>query len=225
MIDWNWADLNGLKPVDRITHPTPDTLVTILNEQRDAIAPGGDEGGQNVKMSQLTRKKKKAKKILIIMDDAIAESKLINSPQFLKLFIQGRHYNICSMICTQSYVKVPRSVRIQATHVSMFPSRSSEIERIYADFGPKELSKKEFVSMVQVATTPAKDDSFPFLYVDVFARPEERFRRNFTHRITKTPSMKKSPQNSSQRKRKRLKSDSDTDNEHSRPSDYMHGHH
>jgi len=62
----------------------------------------------------------------------------------------------------------------------MFPSRASEIERLYSDHGPKELTKNEFTELVQEATDPVEGDEYPFLYVDVFAPAKHRFRRNFT---------------------------------------------
>jgi hypothetical protein len=143
-IDVTWSDLPGLADKDRHTHPTPALLDKIMNDQKRAIQGTTSDIPPHVSATTLSKKKEKAPKILIIGDDAIAESKLINSPQFLKLFIQGRHYNISTMLMSQSYMKVPRSVRLQATHVSMFPSRASEIERLHTDHGPKELNKKEY---------------------------------------------------------------------------------
>jgi len=87
------------------------------------------------------------------------------------------------MVLTQSYMKVPRSARIQATHVALFPSKQTEIDRVYKEHGPKEISKKDFFEMVSYAITPSDDSPFPFLYIDVFAKPDDRFRRNYTERL------------------------------------------
>lgn len=183
-IDWNWADLPGLKPKDRISHPTASHLKKILADQMKEISGSRSErASKNVNLKALSRRKQTSPQVLVIFDDAIAESKLINSPEFLKLFIQGRHYNISSMVMTQSYVRVPRSVRLQATHVAMFPSRSSEIDRLYTEHGPRQLNKRDFTEMVQYATQPTEGDQFPFLYVDCFAPVKTRFRRNFTHTL------------------------------------------
>jgi len=97
-IDFVWHDLAGLKPSDRIVQPTPATLQRIFNKQKSAIGGGGGFGKHG---RALARRKKKADKILIIFDDAIAESKLMNSPEFLKVFVAGRHYNISSMVMSQ----------------------------------------------------------------------------------------------------------------------------
>jgi len=179
-MDWTWAGLPGLKDKDRIVNPGPMHLVRILDDQRKAIQGGrsasnSDEAG----LKRMAEKRKTAKKVLIIFDDAIAETSLINSPEFLKIFIQGRHYNISSMVMSQSYMKIPRSVRLQATHISMFPSRSTEIDRVCTEHGPKELTKKEFHELATYATTAREEGDFPFLYIDATAPIGTRYRRNF----------------------------------------------
>jgi hypothetical protein len=185
-LDWTWVDLDGLKPKDRVTKPSPGTLVKILNDQIKKITgknPNASKRLTDSELRKLAKGKQNAPKVLVIMDDAIAESTLIHSPEFMKLFIQGRHYGISIMFMTQGYKQIPRSARIQATNIAMFPSRASEIERLYEDIGPKEMSKRDFTEMVQFAVTPTEDEEFPFLYVDVFAPIDKRFRRNLTEQI------------------------------------------
>lgn len=179
-IDPNWANLKGLDRKNRITDPTPQLLLKILGDQKKAIQGTASDGGVTMSSRALWKKKSNADKVLIIFDDAIAE-KLVTTKQFLKIFIAGRHYGISSMVMTQSYMAVPRGVRLQATHVCLFPSRSTEVERLYTEHGPSRfMNKKDFTEMVQFATTPSDDSPYPFLYVDCFAKPEVRFRRNFT---------------------------------------------
>lgn len=206
-IDYCWADLKGLKPKNRITNPTSELLLKILNDQKkDIQGSTSDVSAQRMSSSQLSKRKQNAKKVLIIFDDAIAESKMINSKEFLKVFVAGRHYGISSMVMTQSYVKVPRSVRLQATHVCMFPSRSSEIQRLYDEHGPKELTKNDFTELVQFATQADESDPFPFLYVDCFAPTKTRFRRGFTNVLEIHDNMNESAelvQSNNKNKRKR----------------------
>lgn len=178
-IDYLWADLAGLEPDHRIDRPSAALLVHILSKQVKAMTGGSMSQLKKFSPAELLRLKKKAPNVLIIFDDAIAESALMTSSAFMKIFIQGRHYNISSMTMTQSYVRVPRSVRLQATHLSFFPSRVSEIERVYNEYGPVAMNRKEFIEMVKFATTPAHDDPYPFLFVDAFAPESTRFRRNF----------------------------------------------
>ena len=60
----------------------------------------------------------KESKILIVFDDLIADminSKRLNSI-ITELFIKGRKLNISLAFMTQSYVKVPKDVRLNSTH-------------------------------------------------------------------------------------------------------------
>jgi hypothetical protein len=177
-IDYMWSNLVGLNSKDRHTKPTEATLKKILEDAIKAIQGTTSDTVPPLPQKQLHRKKEKAKKIWVIMDDAIAESKLINSPVFLKFFYQCRHYGISVTLMSQSYKKIPRSARIQATHVAMFPSVDSEIGRLREDFGPRQLDKKEWANMVTYAITPTEEDPFPFFYIDAKAPLDYRFRRN-----------------------------------------------
>ena len=57
-------------------------------------------------------------KILIVFDDLVADminTKRLNSI-ITELFIKGRKLNISLAFMTQSYVKVPKDVRLNSTH-------------------------------------------------------------------------------------------------------------
>ena len=60
----------------------------------------------------------KKRKILIVFDDMIAA--VINknelNPIVTELFIRGRKLNISIVFITQSYIKVPKNVRLNSTH-------------------------------------------------------------------------------------------------------------
>jgi hypothetical protein len=114
---------------------------------------------------------------LVIIDDAITDTKFLASPGFLKLFVAGRHANISVFAMTQSYVKLPRSVRLQATAISFFPSRPTEIERLYDEHGPVSMNKKQFMGMVMDAIAPTAADKFPFFFIDVNAPLACRYRK------------------------------------------------
>lgn len=172
-IDPTWADLAGLDEEDRVEEPTPEFLGALFAEQRDTI-----ETRLNAKRSNRA-KALKGNLILVIADDAVCESALIRSPEFLKLFIQGRHYGISTMCMTQSYMLVPRSCRIQATHIAMFQSKSTEIDRLWTEHGPHNLSKRKFRNLVEWATTPTPQEQYPFLYIDTTVPTDTRFRRGF----------------------------------------------
>lgn len=161
-IDPVWKDLKGLKKADRIEKLSIKPLKKLLQEQKAKVKSMG---------------KAKASKALLILDDTIGNTQFINSPEFLQIFIRGRHFNISSIVMTQSYVKLPRSVRLQATHAVMFPSFRSEIERLYEDHGPYQLSKNEWFSMVMQACEKTDQEQWPFFYLDTTKPVEERYRR------------------------------------------------
>jgi len=162
-IDPVWKNLAGLSKQDRMEQVDPEKLTRILRKaEKETKAKG----------------KKKTTRILLILDDVIAESKFMHSKEFLKLFIRGRHFMISTMCMTQSYVKIPRSSRIQATHIIFFPSQTTEIERLYSEYGPHQMSKRAFFAMVQEATDPSPEEPYPFLYIDRYAPIDTRFRRN-----------------------------------------------
>lgn len=164
-LDPVWKDLDGCRPSDRVTE---------LNEQ-------GVEKLHDVFEAGLRRTKAmgkdKAPHELVIFDDAIADTKFLNSKEFLKMFVAGRHGNISCMVLTQSYVKVPRSVRMQITALSMFPSRVTEIERLCDEHGPVDMSKNDFISMVKYAITKTETDQYPFFFLDTGVPENRRFRR------------------------------------------------
>ena len=161
-IDPVWKDLKGLKKSDRIEKLKIKPLQKLLKTQESLVKKKG---------------KTNAQKVLLVLDDTIGNTSFIGSPEFLQVFIRGRHFNISSVVMTQSYVKLPRSVRLQATHVAMFPSFRSEIERLYEEHGPYQLNKKQWFSMVMQACQKTKEETHPFFYLDTTKAVEERYRR------------------------------------------------
>lgn len=162
-LDPMWKDLKGMRKRDIHERPKASVLKNLLDKKERDVKRLG---------------KGRAPHTLLILDDCIAESKFMNSPTFLRLFVRGRHANISTIVLTQSYVKVPRSSRIQCSHVVFFPSLSTEIERLYAEYGTHHLSKNAFFALVKEATEPNESETHPFLYIDRYAPIDKRYRRN-----------------------------------------------
>ena len=108
----------------------------------------------------------KKRKILIVFDDMIADminNKKLN-PIVTELFIRGRKRNISIVCITQSYLKVPKDVRLNSTHffiMKMLNKRelqqislnhSSDID--FKDFMKiyKECTKEPYSSLVNDTT-------------------------------------------------------------------------
>jgi hypothetical protein len=164
-VDPTWKNLPSLRLSDRIValdKTSAPVLKSIL-----------DRGVRRVKAMG----KAHAPYELIIIDDAIAATKFMNSEAFLDVFIRCRHGNISLMILTQSYMKVPRSARLQLSALAAFPSRSTELERLFKEHGAFGMSKQEFIQMATHASRITPDNLYPFFYVDCKKPTNERFRR------------------------------------------------
>lgn len=175
-LDPVWKDLEGLRASDRITE----------------LDKGGKEKLFSIFNTSISRAKAtgkdKAPHTLVIIDDGIADQQFMNSREFMKVFIAGRHGNISIMILTQSYSKVPRTPRMQLTALSMFPSKTTEIERLQIEHGPLTLGKWDFIDMVKYATRKTDQDKYPFFFLDTNKPEECRFRKGL-HEILEPKDM------------------------------------
>ena len=116
----------------------------------------------------------KNERMLIIMDDIIANRDFLNSPQALKMFALLRHYQVAIIVLMQSYNKLPRALRINANAVAVFPASQSEVEVLLDEITPAGLKKKEFQRVIQYCT----DGRYDFLYINNHADPGKRVRKN-----------------------------------------------
>lgn len=196
-LDPVWSKLDGLKKKDRISKMSMRPIIKLLQKQEADVKKNG---------------KGNAKKVLVIYDDTIGDNRIINSPEFLISFIRGRHFCVSCIVMTQSYTKVPRSVRLQATAVMVFPSFRSEIERLYDEHGPYQLSKREWYEMVQMAMQKSPDEQYPFFFIDSTKPVEDRYRRCLYDCIVIDPN-----RNPGQSKTKRRKKDEQSEEPSSEP--------
>ena len=122
----------------------------------------------------------KNSKILIICDDCISERVFIKSNILSRLATAGRHSLISTIICSQSYTKVPRVIRLQCQGLIVFPSSNDEIELLCEDLCPPGVSKKEFLDIIKFAT----DERYSFLFVNHHSsNPKDKFRKRFAEII------------------------------------------
>jgi hypothetical protein len=116
-----------------------------------------------------------ASKILVLIDDCVGNKLFIKSDILTKMSIHGRHNLISTVICTQSYTKVPRVIRLQAAGLAIFPSSQSEIKLLIEDYCPANYTKKAFEKVVRFAT----DEPFQFLFIQNHCKKmSERYRKN-----------------------------------------------
>lgn len=137
----------------------PDELAELMAEQKKLIKAHGAD---------------KAPKICIVYDDVISHPRFMKDPMFIKSFIANRHFNFTVFLCTQSWTKVPRAVRLQARGIFYFPGGISEVELLCDEYCPPGLDRNDFKEVVGYATgTP-----YSFLYINKSVPIADRFRRN-----------------------------------------------
>ena len=106
----------------------------------------------------------KENKILIVFDNMIADMILSNklNSAVTELFIRGRKLNISLVFITQSYFKVPKDVRLNATHffIAKIPNkrelRETAINRL------SDISTEDFINIYRECTA----ESYSFLVND-----------------------------------------------------------
>ena len=141
---------------------TEDDLEQIITSRKELIADKGIEW-----VSKNCR-------LLIIMDDIIANQSFLNSPSALKAFALLRHYLCSIIVLTQSYKKIPRSLRLNVNGTIIFPSTQSEIEILLDEITPAGIKKREFQKVIDYAT----DGPYDFLYINNHADRDKRIRKN-----------------------------------------------
>ena len=137
----------------------PGVIGDLMKEQRELIEKKGAH---------------KAPQICLIYDDVIGDRDLMKSPEFVKSFIASRHYNITTMLCSQSYTAVPRRCRLQASNIFYFRGSQSENLLMVEEYSPPGYSKRRMSKLIDFAT----QDKFSFLHINMKVPHEERYRRN-----------------------------------------------
>jgi hypothetical protein len=120
----------------------------------------------------------KAKKVCIIFEDLTANRKLMNSPDFIKAFVQNRHLSCSTIACCHKFNALVRTARMNANHHWVFPCSESEVSRIVDEHQPPELKKSQFVDLVRYAFEPSEDQSRPFLWINLKVPTQTRFRKS-----------------------------------------------
>jgi hypothetical protein len=118
-------------------------------------------------------------KILIIFDDVQSEQKFLRSKIILTAYIRNRHLNISTWLCGQSWTKLPRACRLQASGIYFFPGSQSEMDHMIEEYTPPNCNKKKFEQILKYATK----DKHNFLFINNQQPFEDRYRKNMTEII------------------------------------------
>ena len=141
-------------------------LDSILTNRKDLIEKKGIEWVA------------KNSRVCLIFDDMIAEN-IMKTPEMLKMFALLRHFLCSVVIASQSFKKIPRSIRINSNFVSIFPSLESEIQVMLDEICPSGINKKEFRQIIDRCT----EGRYDFMGIQNHADPGKRIRKNLNEII------------------------------------------
>lgn len=140
----------------------PDQLDEIIRLRKRQIDEDGIE------------KVAKNCRMLIILDDIIANRTFLESPAALKMFALLRHYLVSVIVLIQSYNKLPRALRLNVNALAVFPATQSEVSVLLDEITPAGLSKRDFERVIDDATS----EKHSFLYINHHAEAGARIRKN-----------------------------------------------
>ena len=117
--------------------------------------------------------------ILMVFDDLVLEK---NQSMIQQYFIRGRKVagGISSVYITQSYYKVPKTIRIQCNYIFMKSlSSQRDLKMILNEYS----LGVDLQTMVKIYKYAVSGDKFNFLLIDTDAPDSDKFRRNFLETI------------------------------------------
>lgn len=145
---------------NKIKEQTSEDILYVSNDIEDVVSVDDvDSSLQN----------------LIIFDDMILEN---NLNQVVNFFIRGRHSTCSTIMISQIYMKVPRSIRLNTHYIALFkiPNRREQ-QIIYGEIGYG-LNRNEFKTYFQKAIK----EPFDFFFVDTRAKMKQlMYRKNFNY--------------------------------------------
>lgn len=117
----------------------------------------------------------KTKNILLVFDDVLSKPKFLNSKTIIKLVTACRHFNVSCIFNTQSYKKLPRTIRINARGLIIFPSSLSELIKFAEEQCLPNMTQKRFIQLLQHIT----NEPYQFAFINNDAPMMDKLRKNF----------------------------------------------
>ena len=126
--------------------------------------------------------KNRDKKVLIILDDMIAD--IMRSEKFKaivkELFIRCRKLNISVVFITQSYFRTPKDARLNSTHYILMKMGNKRELKSIAEENSGHLDFKDFLKIYNHCTK----DPYSFMMVDTRPTARVTFKKNFNEPIS-----------------------------------------
>lgn len=147
-----------------------------------------DEGFILNLMAEMKEKKRNHKnievpQILLVFDDMISETNengrgaFTNNSVLSKLFTRGRHFNINTIITSQKYTSLPRTIRVNSLQLILLNMIEGEQETILEEHASKS-RKKDFIKMMERIFDGT--DPYVSLWIDTTSKnPRKKYIVNF----------------------------------------------
>jgi hypothetical protein len=124
--------------------------------------------------------KPKAPHVLLVFDDTVTS--LSNNPKSLlrRLFFQGRHSKISTLVTSQSYTALPRAVRTNADTAVFFETNRKQLSIIAEE---QSVEAEVFYAMMRAAT----EEAYSFLVI-MYKKPiPQRYQLRFSNKFFEVP--------------------------------------
>lgn len=118
-------------------------------------------------------RRSRAKKTLFIYDDCISHKRFWNSHEVRKTFFNNRHFSLSIASLTQQFHSIPRSQRLQCSHIFIFKGiNQRELESLYQTYCPFYMDKKQFYRLFNSVL----DKPYSFILINRYVSPWVMFR-------------------------------------------------
>ena len=115
---------------------------------------------------------------LIIIDDLI-DSKNMRQEAMKSLFFKSRHWSVSVYISSQSYMEMPRALRVNCSNLLIFKPDNSEIKRIVEEQANLYIKdKKDLEHIIQDACFSEKNS---FLHINKQSDPQFWYRKTLKY--------------------------------------------
>lgn len=118
---------------------------------------------------------------LIILDDILEHKPLLNSSFLQALVTRGRHLSISVFIATQSYMRIPRTIRLNCSDVIWYmPRNVGELKRVYDEL-VRDMTMDTFTEL----TNAVFSKPYTFLQFRIGRAPDKYMSINYDYFVVK----------------------------------------
>ena len=114
-------------------------------------------------------------KVAVIFDDVLSRQRLLKSDIMRKAFTANRHFLVSVFILSQYLKAIPPTIRQNCSGIVFYPSSLMEVEKLADENTPPNHTKKQFIQLVQHATS----ERHSFLFINRKAEAAEQLRKGY----------------------------------------------